>query len=79
MTTTYMPLLAPVGATTADVGPTVRIIACFSSNAKPVVERATDAALAHAQAMRDLAALSFDPDSLDRESVVDIWGFHGAG
>jgi hypothetical protein len=29
-----------------------------------------------AELLRDLAALSVDPDSMDRESEVDIWGFH---
>ena len=28
-----------------------------------------------AEAMRRLAALSMDPDSLDRESDFDLWGF----
>jgi hypothetical protein len=28
-----------------------------------------------AELLRDLGALSVDPDSMDRESEVDIWGF----
>jgi hypothetical protein len=29
-----------------------------------------------AELMRELATLSGDPDALDRDSEVDIWGFH---
>jgi hypothetical protein len=73
MSITYMPLPAPVGATTADVG-RIRIVP-LSFTEKPLVQSTTDAALAHVQAMHALAALSFDPNSMDRDSEVDIWGF----
>jgi hypothetical protein len=77
MSITYMPLPAPVGATTADVGPRVRIVALWS-RAFSVDEGTTDA---HVQAMHDLAALSFDPHSLDRDLEDEInrnaWGISG--
>jgi hypothetical protein len=82
MTTADMLLRAPVGATTAMVGPKVRIVPIFVVNERPVVQRTTDAALAHVQAMRELAALSFDPDSLDRGLEEEInhnaWGIREA-
>lgn len=31
------------------------------------------------QLRRELAALSLDPQALDRDSEIDIWGFHGEG
>jgi hypothetical protein len=49
-----------------------------SLNDRTVVRGTTEEMYAHLRAMRDLAALSFETDSLDRESAADIWGFHGA-
>jgi hypothetical protein len=76
-----MPLPAPVGASTADLGPNVRIVS-FSFNEMTLVRGTTDAQLAHIQAMRELAALSFDPDSLERGLEDEInrnaWGISEA-
>jgi hypothetical protein len=73
---TAIPLQTTVGRSTAEVGPGVQIFVA-SSFSRGLIMTATDDAIAHDLAMRKLAALSFDPDSLDRESEVDIWGFHG--
>jgi hypothetical protein len=39
-------------------------------------ETAQMTATRRAELMRELAVLSGDPDALDRDSDVDIWGFH---
>lgn len=78
MTTTAIRLPALVWGSTAERGPNVRIKPLIMANREPVVTGATNRDLLFVSAMRELAALSFDTDSLDRESDVDIWGFHGA-
>jgi hypothetical protein len=78
MTTADMYLRSPVGPTTTVFGQSVRLVPLFSLNERSLVMGTTDAALAHVQAMRELAALSFDPDSLERDLEDEInrnaWG-----
>jgi hypothetical protein len=64
-------------ASTAQLAPNVTIL-CAVDHAALITSSTTDDAQAHLRAMRELAALSFDPGSLDRESTVDIWGFREA-
>jgi hypothetical protein len=77
MSTAELYRLPSVGTSTAPVGPRVRVLARSLADAL-ITSGTTEEAVAHAQAMRELAALSFDRDSLDRHSAVDIWGFDSA-
>jgi hypothetical protein len=85
MTTTVTSLPAPVGASTADLGLLVQIKAAYATNSDVLVKHITDqtvTTVAHAQAMRELAALSFDPNSLERGLEAEInrnaWGMNQA-
>ena len=82
MSTDEMYRQAPVGATTVVFGPGIRIVPIFTLNPKTFITASTAEVLAHAQAMRELAALSFDPDSLDRDLEDEInrnaWGIREA-
>jgi hypothetical protein len=59
----------------------VRIVRALF-NGRGLTTNTTDEALAHAQAMHELAVLSFDPDSLERDLEDEInrnaWGIHEA-
>jgi hypothetical protein len=79
-TTDYAPNVDATGGTTTavpelfDAFESVQaLIANFQ--AVPALTTATEAHRARMRAQ--LAALSVDPDSLDRDSETDIWGFHG--
>lgn len=82
MTSTATFLPAPVGGSTVDLEAKVRITGLFLLNERAIARVTTDAALAHVQAMQELAALSFDPGSLERDLEDEInrnaWGISEA-
>lgn len=81
MTTAELYRSTVVGATTAVLGLPVPDVV-MSRNDRTVVSGTTEEMYAHLRAMRELAALSFDPESLDRDLEDEInrnaWGISEA-